>query len=213
MCPWPSSLTVGELAQPIPVMTALNSLIDCFRWVGDCLERSAPLVGLDADSAWSRLADVIPATSLSTCFSGIGAPEQAATSLSAAVCGHLSERTPGHIRSLYAVEWSQGQRRELQSMAHPPQHVYVDMNSFWSQDELGNGPCKMTSEELEACLVARASRSRCIKTAAPPASDTARIAGRVPPRSTLVEHLAPTGHRKGHEQRKAVRHLPAQWHG
>eukprot|EP00969_Alexandrium_andersonii_P210768 9309378-Alexandrium_andersonii.AAC.1 len=61
-------------------MTTLNSLIDCFRWVDDCLERIAPLAGLDADSAWRRLADVMPATSLSTCFSGVGAPEQAATS-------------------------------------------------------------------------------------------------------------------------------------
>lgn len=145
-------------------MPTLRSLIDCFRWVDDCLGRIAPKAGLSDADAWERLAEVIPHASLSTCFSGIGAPEQAATSIAAAVSGHLRERSPGHIRSLYAVEWCQEQRRELQSMAHPPDHMYLDVNAFWSRDALGHEPWDMTFQQLETSLSLHA--SRCIRTAA-----------------------------------------------
>eukprot|EP00959_Pyramimonas_sp_CCMP1952_P133138 2783458-Pyramimonas_sp.AAC.1 len=64
---------------------------------------------------------------MSTAFSGIGAPENAMTS----ICSHLGV-SPS--QPLYAIEWNQECRRELSASPRRPICMFSDVNDFWSPD-------------------------------------------------------------------------------
>ncbi len=103
----------------------VRSLEDAFRW------SEHQLGALGGDSARALLAAWSPASkaSMSTAFSGIGAPEQAVHSLRAYLA-HRFPSSPTSVDQVSAIEWNAFSRAELRAAPCPPRHLFCDMTEF-----------------------------------------------------------------------------------
>ena len=91
---WCVLLAQAPAAAP-PVHKGLDTV---FAWVDYSIARTAYLTGEPVADVKERISQRLARKTFSTCFSGIGAPEQAVTCIAA----HL---TTGHLPFQHAVEW------------------------------------------------------------------------------------------------------------
>jgi len=105
--------------------TRVCSIADAFAWPDDVLDTVVAHFG---DEVLSRAALAADGLSLSTSFSGIGAPEHAHDAL----CKALALRSGKTIRQhhLFAIDWNAGCRTELAQCPSPPQCIFGDIHGW-----------------------------------------------------------------------------------
>ena len=111
---------------PVPVV---RNLADAFRWMDHVvftLDRHFGGTGIES------FARSISSSTMSTAFSGIGSPEQAATTLLLGLQSYAATASdmPRICETQYAIELSDESRYELMMLPHAPKHVYGDINDF-----------------------------------------------------------------------------------
>ena len=112
---------------PAPVART-DTLDDLLNWVDHSISFAAWITGKSVDDTQSMLRQKTGAAfSMSTAFSGIGAPEHAMAS----ILRHIKAEP---ITRLYAIEIFQESRRELHCMQHVVGCVFDDINRFWNPD-------------------------------------------------------------------------------
>ena len=103
----------------------VHTLTDLFSWVDHSVSYAAWAIGKSLEATKQELRAQLPGYSMSTSFSGIGAPENALNSISC----YLGIN---HGPVLFAIEWDQECRRELSIPPHPPRCIYIDINDLWN---------------------------------------------------------------------------------
>lgn len=106
---------------------------DAFRWATECLGYMQKDFG-DQASLNDKVAQRLPGYTMSSAFSGVGAPEHACECIRAALQARAGVRAGDCVRDMghiFAVEWSVQGQRELQMLPSPPTCIFSDMNSVW----------------------------------------------------------------------------------
>ena len=107
------------------------SLEDLFNWVEHTVQHAAQLVNEDMHTLKSRMLGKLAGFTMSTAFSGIGAPEHAMHGILANLAS--GQPLPLRVKNLHAIEVNQESRRELVCLPAPPQCLFDDINSFWNK--------------------------------------------------------------------------------
>jgi site-specific DNA-cytosine methylase len=104
----------------------VSSFHELYRWVDHTIGFVANATGQGPVPLRGQMAERSKGFTMSTAFSGIGAPENA---LHAIMC-HLGCECS---RPLYNIEWDLECRRELCALPHPPMCLFDDINQFWNE--------------------------------------------------------------------------------
>ena len=104
----------------------VSSLHELYRWVDHTIGFVANATGQGPVPLRGQMAERSKGFTMSTAFSGIGAPENA---LHAIMC-HLGCECS---RPLCNIEWDLECRRELCALPHPPMCLFDDINQFWNE--------------------------------------------------------------------------------
>jgi len=104
----------------------VSSFHELYRWVDHTIGFVANATGQGPVPLRGQIAERSKGFTMSTAFSGIGAPENA---LHAIMC-HLGCECS---RPLYNIEWDLECRRELCALPHPPMCLFDDINQFWNE--------------------------------------------------------------------------------
>ena len=103
---------------------------DAFRWVEWQLGRMGTLY--DGDMAQDLTHKLLGSdATMSTAFSGIGAPEQAMQCIACFFASTTSHSASSlHATNVAAVEYNSASREELQASPWAAQHIFIDMQEF-----------------------------------------------------------------------------------
>eukprot|EP00959_Pyramimonas_sp_CCMP1952_P120097 2511090-Pyramimonas_sp.AAC.1 len=108
-----------------PPLLRVDSLQTLFGWVDHSIQFAAWATQTTAAEVRRQLSDTFTGFTISTAFSGIGAPEMALQS----IMKYLN--VPERSNTLFAIEWDQECRRELALIPNGPRCLFSDINDFW----------------------------------------------------------------------------------
>lgn len=100
------------------------------RWMDDAFSIMQADMHPDVD-VLPGLATSIGKLTISTAFSGIGAPEHSLLAVGAALQHHLKLDAAPSAQCLSCMEWAQEGRLELACLPHPPECRFTDVNFCW----------------------------------------------------------------------------------
>ena len=112
----------------------MRSLVDAFSWCGFQLRRlGGHVAARDLASTWSSTSTGGGGATVSSAFSGIGAPEQALHGIQRYLAHHVPD-IDTTVQQVAACDWNSYSRDELRHTASPPQHLYCDITEFVNAD-------------------------------------------------------------------------------
>jgi hypothetical protein len=127
------------------LVTTVPSLHDAFRWV----EHNLAVIAGHSRSSLRSIAKSLQQTTMSSSFSGIGAPENASHSICKGLAHFLGEEVAP--RNLWACEYYNHSQHELCMLPDSPPCLFGDITEFISfgvRDDLKANASRMTYDDL-----------------------------------------------------------------